>query len=201
MDSIHAVLTTLPALGSVRLSSSGQQSTRAHHESLSELLRIPPLRSVCFDCFYFTPALCRATASAFMEGTAINKLDFSDCSFSTLECADIMANGLARNTSVSHIKVVSNASPFDQTLNGALAAALPSNSTLQELSFHTLSSNDDPGAHIDWSPIFNGLGRNTGLKTLLVDVHNSMDESLCTAMKCGLGKNATRLSNPCWSTC
>jgi hypothetical protein len=35
------------------------------------------------------------------------------------------------------------------------------------------------------------LGKNTGLKTVSVNVGNSMDESLCTAIKDGLGTNAT----------
>jgi hypothetical protein len=94
------------------------------------------------------------------------------------------------------MKVVS---PFDEALIGTLTAALPLNSTLQELSyevhpsdyqrsvqfralrrpsistlqegsFEALLSDDDPGVHVDWSPTFSALGRNTRLKTLSADV-------------------------------
>jgi hypothetical protein len=69
-----------------------------------------------------------------------------------------MATGLGRNTSVISIKVVSKAS---EALNGAMAAALSSNSTLQELSFERLPSNAISVALVGWSSIFAALGRNT----------------------------------------
>jgi hypothetical protein len=67
----------------------------------------------------------------------------------------------------------------------------PSMSTLQEGSLQALLSDNDPGTHVDWSATFSALGRNTGLKTLSVDVYNSMDDSLCTAMQNGLTRNET----------
>jgi hypothetical protein len=162
MDSLYSALATLPALESITLSNPGRQarpedeSTMAHHESLTKLLRVPSLRSVGFDRFSFTPALCQATANAFMGGTAVTKLDCRGCSFSdgdvdgdskgdsegdsdgssarTAEgdsaCAVMIASCLSRNTSVSHIKVMA---PLDLALDSALAAALPSNSTLRRL--------------------------------------------------------------------
>jgi hypothetical protein len=183
MDSLYSSLATLPALESITLSNTRRQarpdeSTLAHHKSLTKLLRVPSLRSVSFDCFSFTSALCQATANAFMEGTAVTKLEFKSCSFSALECALIMANGLSRNTSVSHIKVIS---PPDQTLYSALATALLSNSTLRDLYFV------DFRPHL--SSVFSALETNIGLKSLRVDVYSSMDESLSTAMKNGLGMN------------
>jgi hypothetical protein len=192
LDSLYSVLATLPALKSVNLGHRRQQpqpdegSTLAHHESLTELLLSPSLRTVSFGPS-FTPALCQATANALMGDTAVTNLHFSKCSFSAGESAAILGNGFGRNTSVSHIKVVM---PFDETLNGALAAALPSNSTLQVLAFDALPW-EDPVAHVDWSPIFSGLGRNTGLKSLKVAVYHWMDESLCTAMQNGLEANET----------
>jgi hypothetical protein len=187
MDSLYSALATLPALESTSLSNnSGRQarpedeSTLAHHESLTELLRVTSLQSVCFDCFSFTSALCQATADALMEGTAVIKLEFRECSFADGECAVVMANGLSRNTSVSHITVVT---PLDQTLYSALATALPANSTLRDLS----SSDWRPRL----SPLFWALEMNTGLKSLIVDVHSSMDESLSTAIKYGLEMNET----------
>jgi hypothetical protein len=40
-------------------------------ESMTEFLRAPSLRSVEFNCFCFTDALCEATANALKEGAAI----------------------------------------------------------------------------------------------------------------------------------
>jgi hypothetical protein len=192
MDSLYSALATLPALGLITLSNSRRQvqlddeSFLSHHEKLTEVLRAPSLRSVCFDRFHFTSAFCQAAANALMEGTMITKLVFSECSFSAPEGAGIIANGLARNTSVSCIKVVCHR---DKALCSALAMALPSNSTLQELSYEVYET----GAHVDWSPIFFALGNNTGLKTLSVDhcCGLALDESLCAAMQNGLGTNAT----------
>jgi hypothetical protein len=107
MDAFYSALITLPSLESVHLCNNGRQapleneSTFAHHESLTELLGVPSLRSVCFDRLSFTSALCQAAASAFMEGTTFTNLEFSECSFSTGECAAILANDFSRNTSVS----------------------------------------------------------------------------------------------------
>jgi hypothetical protein len=94
-----------------------------------------------------------------------------------------MANGLSRNTSVTCISVVS---PRDGTLHSALATALLSNSTLRYLSF----ASGMPTTY-DLPPILLALGVNEGLKILSVDALYSMDESLCTALKDGLGINET----------
>jgi hypothetical protein len=74
-----------------------------------------------------------------------------------------------------------------RALFDVLAAALPSNSTLRHLVLHQ-KDNDDPDR---LSPIFSALGRKTGVKTLTATSFGSMDESLCTAMKYGLGINET----------
>jgi hypothetical protein len=67
---------------------------------------------------------------------------------------------------------------------------IPAHYTLPELS---IELEDPPGhiARLDRSAIFSALGNNTEVKTLSVDVHNSMGESQCTAIKDGLGTNAT----------
>ena len=196
LDALYSALATLPNLASVGFSYCGyytrmeDESALAHHESLTELLRLPSLRSVCFASFFFTRALCQATANALMEGTAVTKLKFVNCEFrafefSVGECAAIMASGLSKNTSVISIEVVV---PLDEALNCALAMALPSNSTLRELS---LEVDDDGNAYIDWSPIFSALGKNSGPKSLTLDGLDSMEESLCTAMQTGLTLNKT----------
>jgi hypothetical protein len=185
-DALYSALATLPALESIQLSNHGlrtreDESALANPESLTELLRVPSLRSVCFEHFYFTRALCQATANALMEGTVITKLEFLDCSFSAEESAAIMANGLTRNTSVVSISVKW---PLDEAVIGAVAAALPSNSTLRELSLMRCYNNG-----VRWSPVFLALGNNTGIKTLNVDGFGLTDESLCAAMQNGLGMN------------
>ena len=99
VDSLYSALASLPALESINLRQTTPMSESAlvHTESLTELLRVPSLRSACFDSFNFTPAFCQATANALIEGTAITKLEFNGCSFSTGECADMMANGLCHS--------------------------------------------------------------------------------------------------------
>jgi hypothetical protein len=184
-DTLYSALATLPALETVKLSSIPEDEFNlANPQSLTELLRSPSLRSVCFSGFYFTSALCQATANALMEGTAFTRLEFDNCSFYTEGSAASMASGLSRNTSVSHIEVVS---PLDQALCSALATALPSNSTLRCLILQRNVHDDDH----DLSRVFLALGNNTGLKTLTIDYFGLMKESLCIAIKDGLGQNET----------
>jgi mRNA-degrading endonuclease toxin of MazEF toxin-antitoxin module len=183
-DALNSALATLPALESLYLSAPPEDGiTLANPETLSELLRVPSLQFVCFYRFHFTRTLCHATANALMEGTAVATLKFKECSFSAGECTAIMANGLARNTSVSYVRVERHR---DVALFSVLATALHSNSTLLRLDFQQL--NDD--VYPDLSPLFLALGKNTGLKTLRYSF-GSMDESLCTAMQNGLGINET----------
>jgi hypothetical protein len=131
------------------------ESALVHHESLTELLRVPSLRSVCFYSSSFTSALCQATANALMEGTAITNLEFLACPFSVEASTAMMTKGLSRKTSVSQLKVVSS---LDQALYSVLATALQSNSTLQELSIN--------GSCL--TPVLLALGSITGLRSLKV---------------------------------
>jgi hypothetical protein len=188
LDTLFSALTTLPALESITLGApvvrQVDESSLAHPESLTELLRVPSLQSVSFRYFDFTSALCQAAANAFMEGTAITKLEFRECNFFAEESIAILANGLSSNTSVVSIKVQYTNS---RALFDALAAVLPSNSTLQHLEL-CLQDNYDP----DYlSPIISAMGNNTGLKTLEVHGNGWIDESLSTAIKDGLGMNET----------
>jgi hypothetical protein len=195
-DVLYSALATLPALASISLSNSGHhtkledESALTNPESLTELLRVPSLWSVCFDKFSFTPALCRAMANALMKGTtsARQELEFKDCSFPAEECAKIFASGLARNTSVISIVAQRNNA---RALFDALAAALPLNSTLEHLEWGRENNNDGPDLCPHLPQLFSALRQNKGLKALEVALPCSMDESLCTAMHNGLGMNGT----------
>jgi hypothetical protein len=191
LDSLYSALATLPALESIGLCGGRRRTPRlddeatlAHPESLTELLRVPSLRSVAFDYFDFTPALCQATANALMEGTAITKLEFINCLFTAEGGAAMLAHGLSRNTSVSDVKVMSS---LDQTLFDVLATALPSNSTLKRLDLYWQRESDC--AHL--SPVLLALGKNTGVKTMLLDGFGSMNEPLYTSMQNVFGMNTT----------
>jgi hypothetical protein len=186
MSMLYSALATLPALTSVQLhcDEPNERFTLANPETLTELLRVPTLLSVKFSSFYFTRALCQATANALMEGTQITDIEFYDCSSVDGECAGTMASGLSRNKSVASIRVVP---PFDKVLNFALAEALESNSTLRDLSFVDSCVDGHPTV----SPIFLALGKNTGLDYLLIERCQFIDESLCKAMEYGLGMNGT----------
>jgi hypothetical protein len=158
LEALFSTLATLPALESVTLGApvarQVDESTLAHPESLTDLLRVPTLRSVRFHRFSFTSALFQATANALIEGTAITKLEFIECFFFAEESIAILANGLSRNTSVISISVVkcNNA----RALYSALAAALPSNSTLQHLELGVQDNDDN-----DYLPaVFLVLGNN-----------------------------------------
>jgi hypothetical protein len=189
-ESLYSELATLPALESVKLCRRQirpeDEITLARPESLSELLRVPSLRSVRFDKFDFTPALFRSMASALMEGTAVAKLEFRDCSFPAVECNDRMTNGLSRNTMV--ISIIAYECKNARALFDALPAALSSNSTLTHLE---LGRQDYVGGPVSLSPIFSALGHNTGLKSQKVGVCDSTEESMCTAINDGLRMNET----------
>jgi hypothetical protein len=151
--------------------------------SLTELLRVHTLRLVCFINFSFTSALSQATANALKEGTAVTELEFRYCSFSAVEFDVMMANCLSRNTSVTSITVQC----YNTALFDALAATLPSDSTLRHLELHR-QNDGEPDC---LSPVFLALGQNAGLETLTIYMKGSMEESLCTAINDGLRMNET----------
>jgi hypothetical protein len=176
LDALCSALATLPALESIGIhAQSEDRSDFAAPEILTELLRVPTLRSVCFHNFSFTSALCQAIANALIEGTAMTKLELSGCAFSDRECAAILGNGLGRNTSVSYIKVLSRLD-YGAHFFGLPDTPRPMTSRPQELSIN--------GA------VVSALGQNTSLKTLSLGFC-PMDESLCTALQNGLGLNET----------
>jgi hypothetical protein len=176
LDALYSALATLPALESIALSNHElhaqpeDEYALAYPESLTELLRVPSLRSVCFYQFYFTRALCQATTNALMEGTAVTKLEFIKCSFSAGEFAAIMTSGLGRNTSVSRIEVEGN---DDHDLSPVLLA-LGKNTGLRDVSLGGFGSIDESLC----TAMQNGLGMNGTLESLELNrVHLTDDNS------------------------
>jgi hypothetical protein len=85
LDTLFSTLTTLPDLESITLGApevrQADESTLAHPDSLTELLRVPTLRFVRFKDFCFTCALNQSTANALIEGTALTMLEFKIAHF------------------------------------------------------------------------------------------------------------------------
>jgi hypothetical protein len=183
-----STLATLPYLERVRLTlrepETEDQRDLVNPEPLTELLRAPALRCVRFDAFYFTNALCHATANALEEGSSIIDITFDDeCSFPDGGRA-IIANALKRNVSVTDVKFLGD---FDEPFCITLTAVLICNSTLQNLSVHTATR-----ASCKWfSSMFLSLGMNTTLKSLAVRIVDKFGDELCAAIRNGLAKNST----------
>jgi hypothetical protein len=95
----------------------------------------------------------------------------------------MVANGLSRKTSV--ISIIAYQCNNARALVDALAAALPSNSTLRYLELGQRRY-DDPGY---LSPVFLAWGQNTALETLTIYMQGSTEESLFTAINDGLRMN------------
>jgi hypothetical protein len=180
-----SALATLPSLEDVTFGFKEPQAERdsVYLEPLVELLRRPALRFAGFHGFYFTDALCHATANALEEGSSIINIMLDEsCSFPDGGRA-IIANALKRNASVTDIEFAE----FDEPLCNTLAAVLLSNSTLQNLRFHMARS-----ASGNWlSSILLSLGMNTTLKSLDVPIFDKFGDELCTAIMNGLAKNST----------
>jgi hypothetical protein len=182
-------LATLPSLGRVRLSlrepAAGDQDVVVKPaDPLTNLLRAPALHFVNFDDFYFTDAHCHAIARALERGSSITSITFgSNCSFPDWGMA-IIVNALKTNATVTDVHIFGD---FDDTFFNALAAALLSNSTLQNLTVHVTTV-----ASAKWiSSIFLSLGMNTTLKSLFVVVCDDFGDELCSAITSGLAMNST----------
>jgi hypothetical protein len=132
----------------------------------AELLRLPAHAVYLFPQFFFHTALCQATN---IHGGARRSPSSSLANAYFLLFAG--GDGLS-NTTVTSICQCDER--ISKLLN-ALAAALPSNSTLQDVTFGFWGS-PTTNVWVNWSP---GTGKNTGLKTLIVDAPCLMDESLC----------------------
>jgi hypothetical protein len=131
---LSSTLATLPSLENVTLGFREPQTEDQHDlvnlEAFTELLLKPALRFVEFEDFYFTDALCHATANALEVGSSLIDVSFQHgCSFTDGGRA-IIANALKRNASVTSIKLLDDC---DEPFCNSLAAVLLCNSTLREV--------------------------------------------------------------------
>jgi hypothetical protein len=157
----------------------------ANSESLIELLRVPSLRSVCLHNLQFTLALVSRNSERIHgrhrdHEARLHKMHI----FIGRKCCNHGERSSRKFISGFHHRRLAVGWSLDGALIGALAAALPSKSTLQELSFLRCFNDDE-----QLSPAFFALGNNTGLKALQVDESEAMSESLCTVIHNGLGMN------------
>jgi hypothetical protein len=205
MSMFYSTLATLPALKSIHLHAlePDDGSTIANPNTLTKLLRIPTLRTVTFSCFYFTRALCQATANALTEGTEITDLQFDDCKFSDLECAIMMASGLIKTKSVANIRVedpnlsaifsafgkstelptlvIDKFQSMDESLCTAIEYGLGTNETLGELELLNIRLRDDNFAL--WCRALSFLRVNKTLRVLTIVMVEGVTKSCASAFR------------------
>jgi hypothetical protein len=190
LDILCSALLTLPALESVSFGQLGDEGPEEGQslESMIELLQSPSLREVQFVSVDFTRTLSKAVAKALKERSKITDLRLLYCSFPEGGGA-VIASALKTNTTLNTVNFVSG---FDEIFYEALAAALLSNSTLQELELSTTGGLGYNAGSCSWlTPFFLSLQVNTGLKKLRINRIDLIDEKVSTAMRLGLGNNST----------
>jgi hypothetical protein len=181
LDILCAALLTLPALQNISFDEFDGQGPEEGQflESMTKLLQSPSLRVDTFRDVVFTNTLCQAIAEALKERSEITDLSFSRCFFPEGGGA-VIASAVKTNTKLKHIDFDEGA---DEVFYEVLAAALLSNSTLQELQ----CSAPDSSGNCSWlSPSFLALQVNNGLKELSIWQINLIDEKLSTAIRLGL---------------
>jgi hypothetical protein len=185
-----SALATLPSLERVSLGlqepETEDELVLVNLEPLQELLRAPALRFVNFEDFYFTDALCHATANALEDGSSIIDITFDgDCEFPDGGGA-IIANALKRNTSVTDIKFLGGC---DEPFCNTLTAVLLCNATLQNLTVDLMAATR---ASAKWlSSIFLSLGMNATLKSLTICTFDKFGGELGAAITSGLAMKST----------
>jgi hypothetical protein len=181
-----SALATLPSLERITLGlqepETEDEIVLVNVEPLRELLRTSALRFVRFEGFYFTDALCHATANALEEGSSIIDITFDgDCGFPDGGGA-IIANALKRNASVIDVEFLGGC---DEPFCNTLAAVLLCNATLQNVHVATRTN----GRYLP--SIFLSLGMNTTLKSFTANIIDKFGDELCAAITSGLAKNTT----------
>jgi hypothetical protein len=161
------------------------------HESLdalySALATLPALESVKLSAApedEITLAHPESLAELLRLPT-LRSVDFSEFSFTPALC-QATANALMEGTAITNLNF-RDCSFSAEGCAAILAKGLSRNTSVRYLLLLGRRRDDDP----DLSPVFSALGQNTGIKILSLGTFGSMDESLSTAMKDGLGMNET----------
>jgi hypothetical protein len=133
-DILCSALATLPNLQSVFLGhrALGREEVPnlGRPESMTELLRVPSLRSVEFHAFCFTNPMCEATANALKEGSVVTTLHLDNCSFPE-GGGEKIVSALKRNATLTTFLISTDS--INEAFCDAMAASLLSNSMLQYL--------------------------------------------------------------------
>jgi hypothetical protein len=183
-----STLVTLPSLGRVTLAlvdpETDDERVLGNLEPVTELLQAPALRFVEFDDFYFTNALCHATANALEKESPVTDITFGgECTFPDGGRAIIM-NALKTNATVTDVTFLGD---YDEPFFNSLATVLLSNSTLQNVTIQASTR-----VRARWfSSIFLSLRRNTTLKSLTLGIYNELGDDLPAAITSGLANNST----------
>jgi hypothetical protein len=191
LDILCSALLTLPDLENVSFEHDEDGLCPVEGQSLEsmvKLLQSPTLREVKFENVIFTNTLSQAVAKALKERSEITDLDFEGCSFPEGGNA-VIASALTTNTALKYVDFDEGADDF---FCEVLAAALLSNSTLQNLYLSAPGGSGCSTGSCSWlSPLFLALQSNNGIKELSIRGIHLIDEKLSTAMRLGLGNNST----------
>jgi hypothetical protein len=186
LDFLCSGLLTLPALENIyfdHLAREGPEEGQSL-ESMVKLLQSPTLRHISFENVVFTNNLSQAVAKALRERSEITELNFPNCFFPEGGSA-VIASALKTNTTLKCLEFYGGT---DEVFYDVLAAALLSNSTLENLQ---CSAPDSSGSCSWLSPLFLALQVNSGLRELCIDGIVLIDKKLSTAMRLGLGNSST----------
>jgi hypothetical protein len=153
-----------------------------HPEHITTLLLSPSLRSVEFEQFFITNPVSQAIALALRTGSPITCLTLTRChSVDGREAAIVSA--LQRNSTLKTLSLGNGESVCE-----ALRAALLVNTTLTDLTLHTLWI---PRIRRTWlQPFFVALRMNTSLQRLGMNNLSLSDEFVCAALGDVFAKNS-----------
>jgi hypothetical protein len=163
-------------------------------ESLTELLKLPSLRSIEFSRLHFKPDLCQALLAAFNEGSVVTDLRLTDCFLGHDDNWENLGRGrnsgilhaLQRSTKLETLYLVGN--DFDSLFYEAMAAILLTNTTLKDLTLQITPALQFAKAWLQ--PLFVAMRINTSLKSVNVNDFRLSDASVLSALQVMLAKNS-----------
>jgi hypothetical protein len=163
---------------------------------LTNLLKLPSLRSIEFSGVHFTSGLSRYVQAAFEGGSVVNTLRFTNCECRgdeevleedavQLDTLRALVQALQRDSSVKALSLVRN--NFDGFFCARITSALLVNTTLVDLSVRTKGKVEN----VRWlQPLFVAVRINTALKSLNVDDLHFSDELVFGSLRDMLAQNS-----------